>query len=278
MGSFRLDFLGVGPQCTGTTWLHRLLQYHPSLCLPKNVKETMFLDLYYEKGFSWYKAHFAHRRDGQLCGEIGPTYFDIEAIPARVRQLNPQCRIIINLRDPVSRALSAYRLRLSKGRLSGSFAEAVVKMPRIIDSGRYALHIPRWLETFGEDRVLLVLLDDIVSRPESVLKSIYDFLGVDEMPMPSEGYKKIGQTRMPRFRWLAKPAGQLVTWLRANRLHWIVELGKSLGFNKVFAGGERRMPGLTSSDRLWLLEEYEADIAFVEKLLGRDLSAWRRTE
>ena len=35
---FRLNFVGVGPERTGTTWLHQVLQRHPEICLPKAVK------------------------------------------------------------------------------------------------------------------------------------------------------------------------------------------------------------------------------------------------
>ena len=145
MEPFYLNFVCVGPQRTGSTWLHQHLTQHPAICFPQDVKETMFFDRYYEKGLSWYTAHFTHRGEKQLCGEIAPTYFDVDVVPTRLHQLNPECRIIINLRNPVSRTLSLYRHHLSKGRVRGSFEEAVLQMPRIIDSGKYALHIPRWL-------------------------------------------------------------------------------------------------------------------------------------
>jgi hypothetical protein len=35
------------------------------------------------------------------------------------------------------------------------------------------------------------------------------------------------------------------------------------------------MPDLTEAERTELLAEFEPDIQYVEKLLGRDLSAWR---
>jgi len=273
--AFQLHFVGVGPQRTGTSWLHELLQNHPALCFPKNVKETMFFDEHYEKGLSWYTAHFAHQQKDQLCGEIGPTYFDIDSVPARIQELNPACKIIINLRDPTSRAVSLYQHHLSRGRVSGSFAEAIGQMPRIVEVGRYARHIPKWLDAFRGDRVQFVLLDDIDTHPENVLMSIYDFLNVEYLPMPKKGNERINAATMPRFPWLACVSARLVTALRSHRFHRVVELGKALKFNNVYKGAQRGTSGLIAKDRRSLLDQYETDIRYVENLLGKDLTAWR---
>ena len=277
MGTFRLDFVGVGPQRTGTSWLHQLLEKHPALCFPKVVDEPMFFDLYYEKGLTWYSAFFAHQKRGQLCGEVSPTYFDVEVVPARIRQVNPECRIIINLRNPINRALSLYHHHLSKGRVSGSFNEAVSQMPRIVSSGRYAVYIPRWLDMFRMDQLSFVLLDDVETNPAILLKRIYNFLDVAEIEMPNIGNERINPLTMPHFPWLAKVNAQLVTWLEARGFYKVIEIGKKLGFREfIYAGGKHDVPGLTNSDQLQLLETYETDIAFLEDILNRDLSAWRQ--
>ena len=277
--ALRLHFVGVGPQRAGTSWLHHLLERHPSICFPRGVDEPMFFDLYYEKGFSRYIAYFAHRNSGELCGEVSPTYFDTEVVPARVRRVNPECRIIINVRNPISRALSLYRHHLSKGRVNGSFSDAVSQMPRILNSGRYARHIPRWLDTFGLDRVAFVLLDDVAASPEMVLKHIWSFLGVAEIAMPRVGKERVNPLTMPRFPIFARISAQTVTWLQSSDLYRVAELGKLLGLRKfVYEGGTIDLPGLTRSDQLRLLDEYETDIAYLESLLNRDLSTWRRIE
>ena len=275
MDSFRLDFVGVGPQRTGTSWLHQLLQHHPALCFPKDVKETMFFDQYYEKGLDWYVSYFTHYKSGQLRGEIGPTYFDAPSVPALIHNLNPACKIIVNLRDPIERAFSLYLHHQSRGRLDVPFREAASKIPRIVEAGRYAVHIPRWLETFGEKQVSILFLEDIDAQPQGVLKETYDFLGVEAIEMPEEGNEKIGALMTPRFGWLGKVGGKTLTWLRSNRFHGIVETAKRLGVKKVYTQDKSGKPELDTDDRRWLLKQYEQDIVFVEKLTGRDLVAWR---
>lgn len=235
----------------------------------------MFFDRDYDKGITWYADYYSGYKLGQLCGEIAPTYFDVKIIPVRIQAINPDCKIIINLRHPARRALSLYHHHLGKGRVQGSFSDAVSRIPRIIEAGKYASHISRWLNTFGKEQMLLILLEDIESHPEQILKHIYQFLGIDAIEMPELGHEKFGAAVMPKFPKLAKIAAESATWLRRHRLHKIAELGKALGFKKVYTGDSKTLPTLTSKECSTLLENYEEDIVFVEKFLGRDLSTWR---
>ncbi|MDY7015311.1 MAG: sulfotransferase domain-containing protein [Cyanobacteriota bacterium] len=273
MQRFKFDFVGVGPQRTGSSWLYQMLQSHPSLCFPKNVKETMFFEKYYDRGLAWYAAHFNERREGQLCGEIGSTYFDVEMAPERIHQLNPHCKIIINLRHPLQRAESLYRHALSLGEVEGSFSNAVAQKPRIVEAGYYSRHLPRWLETFGRDRIFWILLEDIQSQPDRVLKSIYDFLEIEAIELPDGAKGKINTATMPRFPLLAKIATQIAIYLRANRWHRVVELGKALGLRRVYTGS-KTLPSLTLEEREELFKLYQKEVEFVENLTRRSLPEW----
>ena len=275
--SYRLDFLGVGPQRTGSTWLQRLLKYHNGLCLPKGYHETMFFDVYYEDDFSKYTSLFTHHRDGQLCGEISPTYFDVDVVPLRVFKINSECKIIINIRNPVSRSLSLYRHHLSRGRVKPGFTEAIVQMPRIVDSGRYSRHIPRWIEVFGEDRVHFVLMDDIVDCPERVLSRLYNFLGVSEITMPKIGVERINESSLPRCPLLAKFAAMTVTQLHAMGCHRVVQFGKALKLHNFFyTGGKAELGRVTQQEKVQLLEAHAEDIEYLTVLLNKDLSHWTK--
>lgn len=275
MESFILNFVAIGPQRTGTTWLYEALVGHPQLCFPKGVKETMFFDKYYYKGLRWYKTHFAHCKDSEKCGEIAPTYFNVETIPSHLYDLNPKCKIIINLRHPLERVLSVYRHYLSLGEIGENFEEAVKLVPHIIDAGHYSNYVPSWLAQFGSSQIHFILLEDIQSAPEQVLENLYHFLGVEQISFPSLAQEKVNAASLPRFPWLAKRFTETARFLRGNRLHGIVEVGKRLGLRKVYTGGEDKMPTLTKEQQIYLLKLYEADTVYVENLLDRELSTWR---
>lgn len=276
MSQLKLGFVAVGPQRTATSWLAQVLRTHPEICLPQGVKETMFFEQYYDKGIDWYAAHFAHGRPGQVYGEVGPTYFDVPEIPARIQGINPACKIIVTLREPVSRTISLFHHHVAKGRVPGEFEAAVRRMPRIVESGHYARHVPRWIETFGAERVHYVLLDDIEQAPDEVLAGVTAFLGVEAIALPEEGTEKVGAAMMPRFPALAATAARAATFFRARRWHWIPEVGKVLGLKKVYTGAEHARPELTEQEQAQLHALYADDVAYVEAMLGRELPAWRQ--
>lgn len=272
-----LSLVGVGPQKAGTSWLYFCLKEHPRLCFPKGVKETFFLDERFDRGWPWYWSHFQHQTDEQSCAEIAPTYFDIAEARKRLREHNPHCRVIINLRDPVARSFSLYLHHRKKGRLDGDFREAIREMPRIIDSSRYRDHISEWIDLFGPEQILIILQEDIASSPENVLEQVYDFAGIDRVPTPRAVRQRVNEASLPAFPTLARAATRLADRLRDRRLYAPIELAKKLGLKRVYDGFRGQLPILDPEMRKRLVEEFEPDIAYVEKLLRRPLTNWRRS-
>jgi len=276
--SFQLNWVAIGPQRTATTWLYKILENHSELCFPKGVKETFFFDERYSKDLAWYRAHFRHQQSHQYCCEIAPSYFDVEAVPKRLYAHNPDCRIVVTLRNPILRTWSLYRHHFAKGRVSGSFEEATEQMPRILTSGSYATHLPRWLNRFGSQQVKCLLLDDLHISLETTLKELCQFLGITVPNQIPNSQDKINSATTPVSPQLARIATQAASFLRFYRLHRLVELGKNLGLNRVYTGGEQKAPQLTPELQRKLLEYYEPDICFLENLLERDLTSWRQLQ
>jgi hypothetical protein len=270
-----LYFVFIGPQRTGTTWIYEHLKNHSQLCFPKEVKETMFFDRYYEKELDWYFWHFRQKTEKQLAGEVAPTYFDEEKVPERIHSVNSDCRIFITLRHPVERARSLFHHHLRKGRVTGDFSMAVEEMPRIITAGRYEKHIQRWLNTFGKNNIHFILLDDIKKEPSETLNLITTALDISSISLSKDEKNKVNAATMPNNMLFAKYGAKLAIFLRSKRLHKSVEIGKKLGLKRIFSGNETKLPELSISEKKMLLKKYEEDIRFVEQFLNRNLSNWR---
>ena len=277
MANFSLYSVFVGPQKTGTTWLYSIFRHHPTLCFPKNVKETMFFELYYEQGLSRYESYFSHRQSSQICSEVAPTYFDTPKAASRIYQHNPNCKILISLRHPAQRAFSLYCHHLRKGRVPDNFEQAIEKIPRVLSAGHYKRHIPVWLQTFGNENIKLILMDDIKLNPRSVISEVCAFVGISESYLPNDLTlsEKVNEASMPKFPWLAKATAQTVSFFRANRFDLVVEAAKALGLKKIYSGGESKLPQMTNQQAKFLNDYYDNDVSYVETLLGRDLSSWR---
>jgi hypothetical protein len=157
------DFLCIGAQKAGTSWLDVMLRQNGQIFLPP-MKEVHFFDfLYlpeyrpwirtsfqkqlrrhgerdgYEDYFArlaalprrqdaWYAAIFDHPdAAGRVTGEITPAYSVLpEEGIARVRATNPAMKILFIVRDPVDRALSHLRMaanRRKRRRIDLTFLE-----------------------------------------------------------------------------------------------------------------------------------------------------------
>jgi hypothetical protein len=164
------DFLCIGAQKAGTSWLDAMLRQHPRVFLPP-MKEVHFYDFIYlpehrgwiRAGFNqhlrrhgahgvladyfarlaalprrqdaWYAAVFDHPdAAGRVRGEITPAYAILpEEGVARVRATNPAMRIILILRDPVDRALSQLRMAANRRKLKSiDLAWLDRKMPELL--------------------------------------------------------------------------------------------------------------------------------------------------
>lgn len=197
-------FLIIGAQKCGTSWLHSQLSRQPGLYLPPQ-KELEFFS--YEPhladpGITGYRENFV-AAGNRMCGEATPSYFwswsdnpwcNMPAgfqrdIPGVVRaSLGPELRLILCLRDPVKRAISAWGHYLAHGEIDPAlpFREAC-RYGGIVDMGFYARHLSRWLEVYPAKRILILHLEeDIITDPEQALRRATGFLGVDYISSGNE--------------------------------------------------------------------------------------------
>lgn len=110
------DFLIIGAQKAGTTSLHYYLHQHPSLqgALEKEVsffsnEQNYFL------GLDWYHSKFKDIRNPfpskkTLFFESTPEYIYNHKSIERIHQYNKELKLILILREPVSRAFSAWNM------------------------------------------------------------------------------------------------------------------------------------------------------------------------
>jgi len=69
--------------------------------------------------------HFAN--DVKAIGETSPSYLLDPEAANLIKQFNSNSKIIIILRNPVTRAYSGYQMRLRLGEIKGSFLDSVEK-------------------------------------------------------------------------------------------------------------------------------------------------------
>ena len=115
-------------------------------------------------------------------------------IPFAVKeQLGADLKLIVVLRNPARRALSAYLHYLSRGEIASAktFLESMSYMG-IIDMGFYARHLACWLDVFELSQIMVLTLEnDIQRHPETTMSRLYKFLGVEDLPKDADALKNV---------------------------------------------------------------------------------------
>jgi len=268
------DFIAVGPQRTGTTWLHQMLTGHVGL---PSIKETDFFSGHFDNGLGWYLAFFADCPSNLPIGEIDPNYFGSPEACDRIAATIPQCRIICSLRDPVERAYSSYRTMRRDAWTRAGFEETVAHNQIIRESSRYAFHVGNWQRNFGAERVLVCLYDDLEANPQAYLDRIAAFTGIARVIVTPAATERVNAvTHAPRSRRLAQNARNARDWMRLHRWNRALRALDALGLWGLAFGGGEEFPPIDPEIDARLRERFRPEVEALEDLLGRDLSSWKR--
>lgn len=213
------DFLIIGTQRGGTTSLFHYLQTHPCI-QPAVNKDLHFFDRRYKKGLNWYRGHFptyiekyyAQLLRGRtfLTGEASPSYLFHPYTPERVARAVPHVRLIVMLRNPVSRAYSQYNHAVELGHENLSFEEAIqteeertareqkkiledehyysedYKHRSYLTKGVYVDQLQRWMKFFPREQFLILKSEDFYTDPGASFKQVLTFLKVPETQLQLE--------------------------------------------------------------------------------------------
>ena len=195
------NFILIGAQKCGTTWLSKMIKQHPEVFAPSK-KELHFFNKSrnYSRGIEWYRSQFAGYNGQKAIGEFTPDYFwttsdNIEGdesdrnrdIPKLVHKHYPNIKFILSLRDPVQRGISAYYHHIKNCRISpNSNIMKVGHSYGIISMGFYYSHLCEWLKFFKIDQFLILIYEyDIVQNKEETIKRVFRFLELDEHFKPA---------------------------------------------------------------------------------------------
>ena len=203
------DFIIVGSSKCGTSSLYNYLSRHPQILL-SHKKEIDFFWQYFDKGIDWYLAHFPTITDRSdlISGEATPNYLRFPLVAKRIKEICPDTKLIVLLRNPVERAISWHYHKVNSGLATGSLANALEREIaelktfneaqflqggyRKIDnifSSLYYYQFKVWLDYLPREQFLILKSEDFYSNTASVMETVFDFLNVP--PQELAQYQKI---------------------------------------------------------------------------------------
>ncbi|CAL8310049.1 unnamed protein product [Boreogadus saida] len=175
----------IGVKKGGTRALLEFLRVHPDIRAVG--AEPHFFDRNYNNGLEWYRELMPKTLEGQITMEKTPSYFVTREAPARISAMSRDTKLIVVVRDPVTRAISDYTQTLSKKPDIPSFESLTFKnrSTGLIDTswsaiqiGIYAKHLDNWLQYFPMGQILFVSGERLISDPAGELGRVQDFLGL----------------------------------------------------------------------------------------------------
>lgn len=285
-------FIAGGVKC-GSTSLYRYLGQHPDVYMPR-VKEPGFFVYEGRRGplpvkgatatLQEYSALYADVPRGVIAGDASPIYlYHSRTAAPRLRELVPEARLIVSLRNPIQRAFAQYRMAVAEGMEDARDFEAALDAeservergePMIyhyMRQGLYYEDVKRYMETFGPDRVHIHLFDDFQRDPLAVVEELFDFLGVDGAFVPKlhARYNASRGIKHRRFDRLLRQPGLL-----KNALGRVLPVRTRRRIKARLMGLNIEPHRMSESARLRLAAAYREDLRKLSSLLDRDLSTW----
>jgi len=214
------DFLVIGTQKAGTTSLYNYLIQHPQVIKNKSWKEVRYYDVpeHYDQGWVWYLGNFPSKweKGSRLTLDNSPSYLYFPYIPELIKRDLGDIKMIAILREPVSRAYSAWKMYHSFGTNPDvapvnqkiadrrSFSEAVQQelthqLPAgsysydYVARGRYVDQLERYFSTFGRDQLLVLESKYFQKNIAESLHQVCDFIGID--PFSDELLSKLSEEK-----------------------------------------------------------------------------------
>lgn len=180
-----LDFLGIGAQKSGTSWLYHHLAQHPQIRFPGG-KEIHYWDKQYPFGIEQYHSLFTPHTSHVKQGEITPAYAILpEKSVSAIYDYAPDVRIFFITRNPIDRAWSSALMALERAEMTPEEASDQWFIDHFHSQGSrlrgdYHRTLSIWGNIFPKEQFLWLSFEQITSNPSQLLQSLCRHIGVDE--------------------------------------------------------------------------------------------------
>ncbi|MEM7084655.1 MAG: sulfotransferase [Bacteroidota bacterium] len=237
MKTTKANLFVVGAMKAGTTSFMETLARHPNIYVSP-VKEPNYfvdelpdllyepsrffkLDNYFQRDFpkplhianvqkkEHYEQLFSPNNGEKYLAEGSTMYLHATESAQKIHQYNPEARIIILTREPVSRAYSHYKMLTGLSRETRSFQEVIeaelkerkdstLPWYSYIEMSCYTQSVQRYKGLF--EHVLVLSFEQLLNDKDLTLNRVAGFLDIDKFKNVEVAHTN--KTRSLRFKWL----------------------------------------------------------------------------
>jgi hypothetical protein len=199
---------------SGTTTFYNLLKQHPEIYLPKYKEPKFFCTDFHKESDEFhgsqvnypirtldqYNRLYSGAPENKILGDCSPHYTYSKEAAQNIYKYNPDAKIVIFLREPVSFLRSLHfdslhalneteedflkSLELEESRRKGENIPEKISSPSYLyysEWVKYREQIERYVNHFGTKQVRIVFLKNIVEDRERVFRQILEYVGVDNV-------------------------------------------------------------------------------------------------
>ena len=212
------NFLIIGFAKCGTTSLYDYMIKHPRI-LEAGRKEINFFnnEKLFKLGIDWYKSNFPSipNETGYITGEATPTYILNSVGMERIRNLCPNIKLIVILRNPVDRAISQHHFSIKRGGQYRSLEPAIISgitkiqnitnlrekieqhygyIPNagILSASLYIYFLEKLMKFFSREQLLILKTEDLSEKPNETMNELFNFLGLSSYQISKFPRKNTG--------------------------------------------------------------------------------------
>jgi len=232
-----------------------------------------------------YLSLFRNVKEEKIIAEASTSYLFYDGVAEKIYNFSPDARILISLRDPVERALSAYTFMVFRMFENLSFEKALIVederlkqgYPHIYAykmQGLYYEKVKKYLDIFGSKRVKIVWGEDLKSNLMDVIYEIFDFLGLGKIEVDVGVKSNI--SGIPRFIKLYEQLIKIVYKKNLKKiLKSFIPFKTREKILNIFKG---KKPDIKPKIIKELCDFYREDIKKLSELTGKKLTHWANYE
>jgi len=268
----------IGAMKSGTSSLRNILMKHPEIVFSVKVEPHFFSKTSnWKKNLDTYHNLFYKKKD-VLYGEGSTTYtqyphFNLE-LWNDIYEYNKDMKFIYVVRNPVERTISHYMHLYQRGIINLTLEQAVTKCPEIINTSRYFTQLKPFIDLFGQEKIMLIDFDELISNKELVINNIASFLGISKQGfvnyIDEHSNKSVGNYRINhKYDLLIKKISLFRNFFPKNLRKRVVNL---IFYNKNSIFNEK--PVLNDINTNIIRNLVRSDIINLGKTFGKDFEKW----
>lgn len=181
----------IGVPKSGTREIMDFMRLHPHIEIYHRVwYENYYFTRDYHKGRARFRSQMPCSYSNQITVMKNAWYFPRTNVPERIKNFNESMKLILLVREPVSRAVSHLSWQTKSPVSSDNFERMVIRGNTVksndigIFYSVYDRPMKKWLQYFQLDQFLIIESNELKVNPAAAMTKVEDFLGLQHYITP----------------------------------------------------------------------------------------------